>query len=40
MREGKTMGAEWIMNEDQDAGVGFDFERDLLCTADANGYFT
>ena len=34
------MGAEWIMNEDRDAGVGFDFERDLLCTADANGYFT
>jgi PAS domain S-box-containing protein len=35
-----TMGAEWTMNEDRDAGVGFDFERDLLCTADAKGYFT
>ena len=34
------MGAEWTMNEDRDVGVGFDFERDLLCTADANGYFT
>ena len=27
-------------NEDRDVGVGFDFERDLLCTADADGYFT
>jgi PAS domain S-box-containing protein len=34
------MGAEWIMSEHRDVGVGFDFERDLLCTADANGYFT
>jgi PAS domain S-box-containing protein len=34
------MGAEWIMDEDRDAGVRFDFGRDLLCTADAQGRFT
>jgi PAS domain S-box-containing protein len=34
------MGAEWIMDEDRDAGVRFDFQRDLLCTADATGHFT
>jgi PAS domain S-box-containing protein len=34
------MGAEWIMDQDRDAGLRFDFQRDLLCTADASGRFT
>jgi PAS domain S-box-containing protein len=34
------MGAKWIMEQDRDAGLRFDFERDLVCAADANGYLT
>ncbi len=34
------MGADWIMDRDRDADLRFDFARDLLCAADANGYFT
>jgi PAS domain S-box-containing protein len=34
------MGAEWIMDQDRDADPQFDFERDLVCAADANGYLT
>ena len=34
------MSADWIMDEDRDAGLRFDFQRDLLCTADASGRFT
>src|SRR5207248_2884991 len=36
----KIMEDEWIMEEDRDDGLGFDFERDLLCAADTNGFFT
>jgi PAS domain S-box-containing protein len=32
------MGGKWIV--DQQGDLGFDFERDLLCMADASGYFT
>ena len=34
------MSAEWIVNQDRDADPQFDFERDLVCAADANGYLT
>jgi PAS domain S-box-containing protein len=34
------MGAEWIMDRDREADPQFDFERDLVCAADANGYLT
>jgi PAS domain S-box-containing protein len=34
------MGAEWIMDEDRDVGLKFDFQHDLVCAADARGFFT
>jgi PAS domain S-box-containing protein len=34
------MGTETTLGEDHAAGPRFDIERDLLCTADSNGYFT
>jgi PAS domain S-box-containing protein len=34
------MGAEWIMDQDRDLDLRFDFERDLVCAADASGCLT
>jgi PAS domain S-box-containing protein len=34
------MGTKWIAYQDGEAQLGLDLERDLVCTADQNGYFT